>query len=159
MGLILPCFFLSCLKEDNVPAPTVNEVKMYMLDIEGKDSLITQPTVNLPMKFVVDTDADIATVWPSGERRILKMKNTETDSTDMFGNPVLIVSDYYMDYGLVKARGFTTALGESGWYASYTYKTVGEFDLTIVATNHGYQGPDYKQTVYEAGKVTVVEPH
>src|SRR5690606_32295649 len=156
MGLITPFIFLSCLEEDIVPVPTVSDVKMYMMDIEGNDSLITQPTVNRSVKFVVETDADIATVWPGGERRIMKKKNTETDSIDMFGHPVLIVSDYHSDYGLVKARGFKTALGETGWYTSYTYKTAGEFDLTIVATNHGYQNAEYKQIVHDAGKVTVV---
>jgi len=62
-----------------------------------------------------------------------------------------------MDYGLVKARGYKTALGETGWYTSYTYKQGGEFDLTVVVTNHGYSSADYKQVVYEAGIVTVVE--
>jgi len=158
MGLVTPFIFFSCLKEDIVPTPFVNDVKMYMSDIEGNDSLITQPTARRPIKFVVETDADIATIWPGGERRILKRKNTEMDSIDMFGNPVLIVSDHYKDHGLVKARGFTTALGETGWYAAYTYKTPGEFDVTIIATNHGYQGPDFKQIVHEAGKVTVITP-
>lgn len=158
IGLFTPFIFLSCLEEDIVPVPKVNDVKMYMMDIEGNDSLITQPTINQSVKFVVETDADIATVWPGGERRIVKMKNTEADSIDMFGNPVLIVSDYHSDYGLVKARGFKTSLGESGWHTSYTYKTAGEFDLTIVATNHGYQSADYKQIVHDAGKVTVIEP-
>lgn len=158
MGLITPFVLLSCLEEDIVPAPKVNDVKMYMTDVAGNDSLITKPTVNKAFRFVVETDADIATVWPGGERRIMKMKDTQTDSTDMFGHPVLIVSDYYTDYGLVKARGFKTALGETGWYASYTYKTPGEFDLVIVVTNHGYASADFKQTVHSAGKVTVIDP-
>ncbi|MEX2595113.1 MAG: hypothetical protein WD426_20280 [Anditalea sp.] len=158
LGLITPFIFLSCLEEDIVPIPTVNDVKMYMSDIAGNDSLITQPTVNQPLKFVVETDADIATVWPGGERRIVKKRNTETDSIDMFGNPVLIVSDDYSDYGLVKARGFKTSLGETGWHTSYTYETAGEFDLNIVVTNHGYQGPNFKQVVHDAGMVTVVGP-
>ena len=158
MGLIAPFILLSCLEEDIVKTPTVREVKMYMTDIEGNDSLITKPTVNKAFRFVVDTDADIATVWPGGERRIMKMQDAVTDSTDMFDHPVLIVSDYYSDYGLVKARGLKTALGETGWYASYTYKTPGEFDVNIVVTNHGYVSADFKQTVHNAGKVTVINP-
>lgn len=156
LGLLTPFIFLSCLEEDNVPAPTVEGLKMYMTDIEGNDSLITQPTANKAFRFVVETDADIATVWPGGERRIMKKKNSETDSIDMFGNPVLIVSDHHSDYGLVKARGLKTALGETGWYTSYTYKSAGVFDVTIVVTNHGYQSADYKQVVHHAGQVTVV---
>lgn len=156
VGLLTPFIFLSCLEEDIVPTPKVDEVKMYMEDIEGNDSLIIQPTADKSFKFVVVTDADIATVWPGGERRIMKKKNTETDSLDMFGHPVLIASDNHSDYGLVKAKGFKTALGETGWSTSYTYKQAGEFDLTIVVTNHGYDGPNYKQVVHDAGKVTVV---
>ncbi|AKP53697.1 hypothetical protein [Cyclobacterium amurskyense] len=157
VGILAPFIFFSCLQEDIVPVPTVRDVKMYMTDIEGNDSLISNPTANKSFRFVVDTDADIATVWPGGERRIMKKVNTETDSLDMFGHPVLIVSDYYMDYGLVKARGFKTALGETGWYTSYTYKASGDFDLTIVVTNHGYNSADYKQVVHEAGTITVLE--
>ena len=157
LGLLLPLFLLSCLEEDIVPAPTVQSVKMYMTDQEGNDSLITQPTAGEPFRFVVETDADIATVWPGGERKIMKKKNSDADSLDMFGHPVLITSDYYIDYGLVKAQGYKTALGETGWYCSYTYESAGEFDLTVVVTNHGYQSADYQQVVYQVGTVTVTE--
>ena len=156
MGVLAPFIFFSCLQEDIVPVPTVQGLQLVMTDIEGNDSLINQPTVNKSFRFVVDTDADIATVWPGGERRIVKKVNTETDSLDMFGHPVLIVSDYYMDYGLVKARGYKTALGETGWYTSYTYKQSGDFDVTVVVTNHGYSSADYKQVVHEAGTITVL---
>ena len=157
LGMLFPVFLLSCLKEDIVPDPTVQDVTLYMTDRQGNDSLITQPTAGEPFRFVVETDADITTVWPGGERKIMKQKNSDTDSLDMFGHPVLISSDYYIDYGLVKAQGYKTALGETGWYCSYTYESAGEFDLTIVVTNHGYQRADYKQVVYPAGTVTVTE--
>lgn len=157
-GLMAPFILLSCLDEDDVRNPTIHDMKMYMTDVEGNDSLITTPTVNKSFRFVVETDADIVTVWPGGERRIMKMRDGVTDSTDMFGHPVLIVSDYYSDYGLVKARGFKTALGETGWYASYTYKTPGDFNVVLVATNHGYETADYKQIRHEAGTVTVINP-
>lgn len=157
LGMLFPAFLLSCLEEDIVPVPVVLDVKMYMTDRQGNDSLITQPTVNKPIKFVVETDADIATVWPGGERKIMKKKGSDADSLDMFGHPILIRSDYYTDYGLVKAQGYKTALGEEGWYFSYTYETVGQFDLTVVVTNHGYQSADYRQAVYPMGTVTVIE--
>ena len=156
-GLLASFLFSSCLKEDIVPVPTVTDVKMYMSDIDGNDSLITQATVGESFKFVVETDADIATVWPAGERRVMKMTNSEADSLDMFGNPVLIKSDYYSDYGLVKARGYKTALGETGWYFSYTYEEAGEYEPVIVITNHGYQSADYKQVVHYGEKVVVTE--
>lgn len=158
MGLMAPLILFSCLDEDDVRNPTIYEMKLYMTDIEGNDSLITRPTVGKAFRFVIESDADIVTVWPGGERRILKMKDGVTDSLDMFGHPVLIVSDYYSDYGLVKAKGYKTALGETGWYTSYTYKNAGEFEVTLVATNHGYQRADFKQVVHDGGTVTVIDP-
>ena len=153
--ITFPLLLISCLKEDNVKAPTVSDVKMYMTDISGKDSLVSEVPHNRSIKFVVYTDANMVSIWPSGVRTIMKKVNSTADSIDMFNHPVLINSDCYIDYGLVKARGLTTTVTEGGWYAFYTYPAAGQFDLTIVATNHGYDGPDLRRVVYEAGKVTV----
>lgn len=153
--LAFPLFFISCLKEDNVKNPTVTDVKMYMIDANGKDSLISEISKGKSIKIVVHTDADMVAIWPSGVRTIMKKVNSTTDSIDMFNHPVLMASDAYIDYGLVKAKGLTTTVMDGGWYAFYTYPAAGEFDLTIVATNHGYNSPDLRRTVYEAGKVTV----
>lgn len=153
--LAVPFFLASCLKEDNVSAPVISDIQTYMTDINGKDSLITEIFKGKKIKIVVFTKADMVSVWPGGIRTIMKKKNSTVDSMDMFNHPVLVASDCYSDYGLVKAKGLTTTVMEGGWYAFYTYTTVGEFDLTIVATNHGYDGPDLKRVIYEAGKVTV----
>ena len=161
LGIVGSLSFISCLKEDSISAPGVNEVKMYMTDKSGKDSLITQPTKGKAMRFVVITEADICSVWPGGDRQIVKKKIsldgglTYTDSTDMFNHPILKVSDLYTDYGLVGAKGLKTAQNAEGWYCTYTYKTAGTFDLSIVVTNHGYNGPDYSQVVVPGGKITV----
>lgn len=161
LGMFASLSLVSCLKEDSVDTPTVNEVKMYMTDKSGKDSLITQPTKGKPMRFVVITRADICSVWPGGDRQIIKKKVsldggvTYADSIDMFSHPVLKVSDLYLDYGLVGAKGLKTAQNAEGWYCTYTYKTAGTFDLSIVVTNHGYNGPDYSQVVVPEGKITV----
>ena len=153
--LTVSFFVASCLKEDDIPVPSVNSVNMYMTDIDGKDSLITEATKGKTLKFVVETDAEICTVWPGGVRTIMKKKGTAIDSLDMFNHPVLIKSDCYSDYGLVGARGFKGTQTNGGWYVAYTYSNVGEFDLTVVITNHGYQGSDYKQVIIPFGKVTV----
>jgi hypothetical protein len=153
--LALPFFLASCLKEDNVTAPVISDIKTYMTDIDGKDSLITEIFKSKKIKIVVYTKADMVAVWPGGIRTIMKKKDGVTDSIDMFDHPVLVASDNYSDYGLVKAKGLTTTVMEGGWYTFYTYPNAGEFDLTIVATNHGYDGPDLKRVIYEAGKVTV----
>lgn len=153
--LIFPLLFISCLKEDNVKRPTVTGVEMYMTDGSGKDSLISEVFKGKNIKIVVHTDADMVAIWPSGVRTIMKKVNSAADSIDMFNHPVLVASDAYADYGLVKAKGLTTTVTEGGWYAFYTYPSAGEFDLTIVATNHGYDSPDLRRTVYEGGKITV----
>lgn len=161
LGIFVSLSLASCLKEDNVTAPTVSEVRLYMADKSGKDSLITQPIKGKAMKFVVITKADICSVWPGGDRQVIKKKNsldggvTFPDSIDAFNHPVLKFSDSYTDYGLTGARGLKTAQNSQGWYCSYTYKTAGTFDLTIVVTNNGYSGPDFKQVVIPGGKITV----
>lgn len=153
--LTVPLFIASCLKEDYMSAPTVISVKMYVTGRDGKDSLITEASKGNSLKFVVETDAEICTVWPGGIRTIMKRKGTTIDSLDMFNNPILINSDCYSDYGLVGARGFKGTQTEGGWYVSYKYPNVGEFDLTLVITDHGYNGQDYNQVIVPFGKVSV----
>ena len=155
LAITIPSFLTSCLKEDNVSDPKVTNTEMYMIDVTGKDSLITEVFRGDKIKIVVYTDANMVAIWPGSIRTIMKKKDGVTDSIDMFNNPVLVVSDYYSDYGLVKAKGLTTTVTDGGWYAFYTYPVVGDFLLTVVATNHGYDGPDLKRVIYDAGTITV----
>jgi hypothetical protein len=152
---ILPLLMISCLKEDFIPDPSLKSVSFYMTSIDGKDSLITQIKSGKTIKIIAKTDAEICSMWPGGVRTIRKMKGTTIDSLDMFNHPVLISSDCYSDYGLVGARGLKGTQTKGGWYVSYKYNTPGEFDLTIVLTNHGFKGPDYRKVVVPYGKVTV----
>lgn len=145
----------SCLKEDTVSDPVVHSVQIFMADIDSQDSLVTSVPKGVQLKFVVDTRADMVSIWPGGIRKVMKTKNNAADSIDMFKNPVLEVSDSYEDYGLVKARGLNTAVGDNGWYTFYTYPEAGEFDLTVVVTNHGYDSPDIRRVVHHAGKISV----
>ncbi len=153
--LSVPVFLISCLKEDNVSAPVITGLETYMTDINGKDSLVTEIFSGKKIKIVVYTGADMVSVWPGGIRTIMKKKNSTIDSIDMFDHPVLVASDCFIDYGLVKAKGLPTTVMETGWYAFYTYPASGEFDLTVVATNHGYDSPDLNRVIYEAGKITI----
>jgi len=155
LALTVSLFLSSCLKEDNVSDPVVTGTEMYMTDMNGKDSLITEIFNGEKIKIVVLTNADMISVWPGGVRTVMKMKNSTVDSIDMFNNPVLVTSNCFSDYGLVGARGLTTTVTEGGWYAFFTYPAAGQFDLTVVATNHGYDGPDLRRVIYEAGKITV----
>ena len=156
-GLSILLLLSSCLKEDDVSDPVVTGFEMSMVDAEGNDSIITQVISGNKIKITVITDADMVAIWPGGRREVMKKVNTTVDSTDMFGHPVLVVSDNYSDYGLVKARGLTTTLADGGdaWYASYIYPDAGSFDLTILATNHGYDGPELRRTIYNGGSISV----
>ncbi|OFY68500.1 MAG: hypothetical protein A2V64_10520 [Bacteroidetes bacterium RBG_13_43_22] len=153
--LIVPFSVASCLKEDIIPVPSVNSVKMFMTGIDSKDSLVTEAVKGKTIKFVVETEAEICTIWPGGVRTIMKKKGTAIDSLDMYNHPILTSSDCYIDYGLVGARGFKGTQTDGGWYVSYKYPNAGEFDLTLVVTNHGYNSSDYKQVVVPYGKVIV----
>ncbi len=153
--LTVPFFIFSCLKEDAIEYPSVTSVKMYMADIDNKDSLITEAMNGRTMKFVVETNAEICTVWPGGIRTTIKKKGTTIDSLDMFNHQVIKSSDCYSDYGLVGARGYKGTQTNGGWYVSYKYPNAGEFDLTVVVTNHGYNSSEYKQVIIPYGKVTV----
>jgi len=148
IGLAFPIFFISCLEEDIVENPVINDVRMYRETAEG-DVLLTEIVAKQKIKILVDTNADIITIWPGGIRNIMKKANSTADSTDMFGNPVLIASDHFSDYGLTKASGLKTTLSDAGWYATYTYPNAGTYTLTVVATNHGYDGPDFRREVKE----------
>ena len=160
LALFAGASFMSCLKEDIVATPGINGVKFYMANSQGKDSLITQPVKGKPVKIVVDTDADMCSVWPGGARVIMKKKVstdgvTFADSVDMFNHPVLVNSDQYADYGLVGAKGLKTTLSSEGWYCTYTYAKSGDFDLVVVVTNHGYNTNEFKPAVVEVGKLQV----
>ena len=144
----LPLFFVSCLKEE-IPAPTVKGITFYVLNEENK--YVEVPTLVAGTRYTigVDSDADIISVWPGGKRQIRK-NVAGADSTDINGNVVLIASDHYIDYGLLGARGLTTGLhDEIGWNAAYTYSTPGNYKITIVATNHGYDSNSYDQRIFD----------
>lgn len=147
---LLTC--VSCLMEDNVKNPVVDDVKFFMTNADLKDSLITQIFNDNQIKISIYTDADLVIIWPGAIRTVMKKKEngkTDIDSLDMFNHPVLVRSDDFTDYGLVGAKGVATSLGDDGgWYAWYTYPSPGDFTLTVVATNHGYDSPDLKRAIF-----------
>ena len=143
----------SCLEEDLVANPAIDKVEFYMTDVNGNDSLITDIYSAKSIKIAVFTDCDIVSVWPGGVRSVMKKKNSTADSLDLIGNPVLIKSDHYSDYGLIGARGLKTTEMKSGeklgWHTTYKYPSPGQFTLTVVATNHGYDSFDLHRTIKE----------
>ena len=152
--IITPVFIMSCSKEE-IKKPGVYDVEMYMNNSEEKDSLITNIYAGEEIKIVVETDADVISIWPGGVRTVEKKTNSTVDSLDWNGSPVLIESDCYSDYGLVGANGYKTSLMEeedtdvARWYTYYTYPSSGEYTLTVVATNYGYDSFGLIRTISE----------
>jgi len=155
--IIATITFQSCLKEDNVTNPTVESVKFYTVDASGKFTEATDIKAGNTYTIGVKTTADICTVWPGGERLVMKKKGTTNDSLDINNKQVLIKSNCYSDDGLLKARGLTTSLNSTikGWVITYKYPAAGQFSLTVVVTNYPYDSSNYNQVVFDAGKVTV----
>lgn len=155
--LLVTVAFQSCLKEDNVANPTVESAKFYTVDATGKFTEVTDLKAGTTYTIGVKTTADICSVWPGGERIIMKKKGTAIDSLDINNKVLLTKSNCYTDYGLLNARGLTTSLNSTinGWVVAYKYPTAGTFSLTVLVTNHAYDSSNYNQIVFDAGKVTI----
>jgi hypothetical protein len=146
--LLLSAAFVSCLKED-FPAPEVNGVKFYTLDENNVYQEVTNPKSGVTYTVAIESTADIIVIWPGGERQTMKKAGTAVDSTDINGNVVLAKSNFFSDYGLLRAKGLKTNLNsEIGWAALYKYPEPGTYSLTVVATNHGYDSSDYDQQYF-----------
>jgi hypothetical protein len=74
---------------------------------------------------------------------------------DINNNPVLRVSDHYVDYGLLKAKGLKTSQTVDGWRCNYTYPQAGTFKMAVVVTNHGNSSVNYSQVVLKDWEITV----
>lgn len=110
--------------------------------------------VGKQMKYFIETDADLCVLWPAGKRDILKSKLDATkDSVNVYGDVVLNgngASDDYRDYGLYGAKGVTTSGSRYvGYSTTYTFTKTGTYNLVIVLSAHGTDGPDYKQIKVE----------
>lgn len=143
--LLLSVVFVSCLKEE-IGAPVVEGVTFYTLNENNKYEEVANPKSGVTYTVGVASSADIIVIWPGGERSTMKKSGSAVDSTDINGNVVLAKSNYYSDYGLLRAKGLKTNLNDQiGWAALYKYPASGTFDLTVIATNHGYDSSDYDQ--------------
>lgn len=146
--LVVAATFTSCLKGD-FPPPEVNGVKFYLVDENNKYQEVTNPQSGVKYTIGVESNADIIVIWPGGERETMKKAGTATDSTDINGNVVLKKSNHYSDWGLLRAQGLKTNLNEEiGWAALYSYPEPGNFTLTVIGTNHGYDSNEYDQQIF-----------
>ncbi len=147
---------VGCDEDTSVPV-MVSDIVFSHNSIQDTDSVVTVAAVNRPLTLRVDTNADLCTWWPAGDRLTLKSKiDPAQDSIDVFGNVVLVRSDNFEDYGLLLARGkVMSGSNQKGYTFTYTYKTPGTYNIVIVATRHGHSSPDYENSIIE--RTLVVE--
>lgn len=146
-GLLMIAAAASCKKQVlEVQAPVIS---FYQVSEGSQDSLVTEALAGRPLNIVVQTDADVCTVWPAGDRVVLKsVADPSRDSTDVFGKLVLVRSDDFIDYGLVNARGrLMSGSPASGYSLRYVYHAPGTYQITFIAIKHGLSGPEYENKI------------
>lgn len=149
--IFLSILLSACQKEKDISEPVIRSVSFYHPDMNKKDSLVTTISTSKPLIIKVDTDGELGTVWPAGDRVVRKtILNPSIDSTDGFGNVVLVRSDDYKDYNLTGARGIVmSGTAVTGYSIIYSlYRVPGTYKLTVIATKHGYKGPGAKSFTF-----------
>jgi hypothetical protein len=143
-------FATACQKDDTQPA-TISGITFYHPSKMNADSLVTEAKAGRVLTVKVNTNADMCTLWPAGDRLTVKSMVTPTaDSIDVYGNPVLVRSDDFKDYGLLFARGkLMTGSKSSGYSFKYTYPNPGTYKVVIIATVHGNSSADFKNNIIE----------
>ncbi len=149
--IFLTILLAACKKETDISEPVIRSVSFYHPDMNRKDSLVTTISTTKPLIIKVDTDGELGTVWPAGDRVVIKKVLTPSiDSTNGFGSVVLLRSDDYKDYKLTGARGIVmSGTAVTGYSIIYSlYRVPGTYNLTVIATKHGYKGPGAKTTTF-----------
>jgi hypothetical protein len=142
----------SCNSNEVIAPPLIKSVTLYQPDRNKKDSLVEIVSTTKPLIIKVETDAELSTAWPAGDRVPVKSRmNATNDSVDVFKKVVLTKSDDYQDYGLVGARGLVmSGTPQSGYTIQYgNYKKAGKYELVIVATKHGFKSPQAESVIFK----------
>jgi len=129
--------------------PVIGEIKVYL-----ENELVTVGKAGKELQIYLETDAELVAMWPGGRREILQTVSLpKRDSIDVWGNPVLVRSDDYQDYGLWKAAGVRMTVSESdrignGFECKYTFPQAGTYEIYFLATRYGYDSAeDWKRTI------------
>ena len=128
----------------------IGEIKVFM-----DNQQVTTGKKGKELQIYIETDAELVRMWPGGRREILQtVKAPKKDSIDIWGNPVLVRSDDYRDYGLWKAAGVAMTvtesdrIGGSGFECKYTFPNAGSYEIYFLATKYGYDtAEDWKRTI------------
>ena len=138
---------ISSCREKQTPT-VVGEMKVYM-----NNQQVSAGKKGVELQFYLETDAELCTMWPGGNRVIRQTTITKVDSLDIWGHYVLARSDDYRDYGLNNAAGVrmtvteSDRIGGSGFECKYTFSKAGTYEIFFLATKHGYDSPDWQRTI------------
>ncbi|NJK94164.1 MAG: hypothetical protein HC831_00215 [Chloroflexia bacterium] len=141
--------FCGCQKDSEVEAPEIGNITFSQVDAStGAETPVTEITSKQSVTIFVESAGNLCTVWPAGDRLTIKSKlNNANDSVDVYNNVVLTRSDDHKDYGLVGAKGRPMSFSTGGFSLKYTYANPGTYTITIIATKHGFNSTEYKQTL------------
>lgn len=142
----------SCKTDEAIDPPQIKSVTFFHPNINKKDSLVDIISPTKPLTIKVETDAELCSVWPAGDRVTVKSKIDPTkDSIDVFKKIVLAKSDDYQDYGLVGAKGLVmSGTPQSGYTIQYSnFKKAGKYELVIVSTKHGFNSPQTESIIFK----------
>ncbi len=136
---ILCCLLLGSCSEQEASAPNIGNVTFHAVTPRGDiGDEISTLTVGEEIFIVVETQADLCTVW-TGER-----KQAEDGTLDW--------SRAFADYGSPEAqesKGGGLQMNEQDsrpvFATLHTFEIAGTHELTVVATNHGFEGLDFEQ--------------
>ena len=146
--LIAVSSVLVACKDFETPTPVYSDFTIFPLVTSDDGSIVRgEPITTVPageaVEIEVITNADLATLWPGD----FTYRPWESDS--------LLDSRSYVHYGQLGAQGVRMNATPSGFVVQYAWPEAGSYDVALVLTSHGVDGPDYNQRVYEDWTVTV----
>ena len=159
IAILLLMSFSSCLDDFETTAPQLQNFQVFSLVEEGGQLKKSDP---IPMTAIpadslvrieVMTDSDIAVFW-AGDHGWRPWGTADS----------VLDSRNYAHYGQLGAEGETTAAveGQVGWFLDTEWPSSrmpsdpANYTVTVVLTNHGVSGPDFKQEIFEF-PVTIID--
>ncbi|MEM8965348.1 MAG: hypothetical protein AAGE93_02950 [Bacteroidota bacterium] len=146
--LLISGGLLSC-KEFETPVPTVSNFTIWELTTDDNGSVVrgnpvTTVSVGEAVEVEVVGNADIATLWPGD----FTYRPWESDS--------ILDSRLYEHYGQLGAQGMRMNPTQDGFVLQYFWPETGTYDIVLVLTSHGIDGPTFEQREFDF-TVDVVE--
>lgn len=147
------CTLSSCLEELEAETPRLETFTIYELIDDGSGQLVrggevTQTTAGQDVQIDVITGANLATLWP-GDFSYRPWGQTDS----------ILDSRAFIHYGQLGAAGIPMSQleGAVGFTLQYAWPEAGSYDIAVVLTNHGVDGPEYKQEDFGGFSINITE--